>query len=206
MTAPIDTSPEAVAWMLDGVTMPDDEPRQIVSTGEEGSDVWQPGFGTWEADDFGMDSDEPVGSGERLFVNRRIYDALAARVAELEAERDRMLTQVTALSADADAARKAAAKNFDRAEAQSRLVADLNRDCTKLMADLHHETGLREDAEAKVARLTESVNYLIEDMISHNIDDYASVTIARAALDGEAPPTEYEVKLAQLKRDFPNGI
>jgi hypothetical protein len=101
----IDTSPEAIAALLEGVTpgafdptavdIPPDEPRQIVCTGEEGSDIWQPAFGTWSYDDFGISSDEPVGDGERLFVNRRIYDALAAerdamraQVAELEGERD----------------------------------------------------------------------------------------------------------------------
>jgi hypothetical protein len=65
--------------------IPDNEPQQIVATGEEGSDVWHCAFGTWEADDFGIDSEETVGEGERLFVNRRIYDALMARIAELEA-------------------------------------------------------------------------------------------------------------------------
>jgi hypothetical protein len=58
------------------VAIPDDEPRQIVCTGEEGSDVWQPAFGTWSYDDFGIYSDETIGAGERLFVNRRIYNAL----------------------------------------------------------------------------------------------------------------------------------
>jgi hypothetical protein len=67
------------------VPMPDDEPRQIVCTGEEaGADIWQPAFGTWSADDFGLDSDESVGTGERLYVSRRIYDALQARIAAAE--------------------------------------------------------------------------------------------------------------------------
>jgi chorismate mutase len=67
----IDTSAEAVG-------IPHDEPRQIVCTGEAGSGKWNAAFGTWEADDFGMASDEPVGDGERLFVNRHLYDAIAA--------------------------------------------------------------------------------------------------------------------------------
>lgn len=67
------------------VELPHDEPRQIVCTGQPGSNVWNPAFGTWEVDEFGIDSDEPSGEGERLFVNRRLYDALSARVAELEA-------------------------------------------------------------------------------------------------------------------------
>ncbi len=58
--------------------LPSNEPRQIVCTGEAGSDEWNPAFGTWEFDDFGMESDEPIGDGERLFVNRRLYDALEA--------------------------------------------------------------------------------------------------------------------------------
>ena len=69
MTTPFDPT---------AVEIPDDEPRQIVCTGEEGSNVWQPGFGTWEHDEFGMDSGETVGDGERLFVNLRIYSALMA--------------------------------------------------------------------------------------------------------------------------------
>lgn len=68
------------------VEMPDDEPRQIVCTGEEaGADMWQPAFGVWEADDFGLASEEGVGDGERLYVSRRIYDALNARLASAEA-------------------------------------------------------------------------------------------------------------------------
>jgi hypothetical protein len=86
--------PETVAEMLDGVTIPDDEPRQIVCTGEAGSNEWHPAFGSWEADDFGIGSDEAVGSGERLFVNRRLLEALAARVAELEASLERDRTNV----------------------------------------------------------------------------------------------------------------
>lgn len=65
--------------------LPHDEPRQIVCTGEAGSGVWNCAFGTWEVDDFGIDSDEPVGEGERLFVNRRLFDAALTRIAELEA-------------------------------------------------------------------------------------------------------------------------
>jgi hypothetical protein len=65
-------------------SIPYDEPEQIVCTGEEGSGVWNPAFGAWEADEFGMDSDQSVGPGERLFVNRRLYDALAAKLAEAE--------------------------------------------------------------------------------------------------------------------------
>lgn len=64
---------------------PSDEPRQIVCTGEDGSDVWNCAFGTWSADDFGIDSDEPVGDGERLFVNRRLYDAAITRAIKAEA-------------------------------------------------------------------------------------------------------------------------
>lgn len=67
----------AIGW-------PSDEPRQIVCTGEDGSDVWNCAFGTWSADDFGIDSDEPVGDGERLFVNRRLYDAAIARAIKAE--------------------------------------------------------------------------------------------------------------------------
>ena len=51
------------------------DPKQIVCTGEEGSDAWNSAFGTWSADDFGMDSDETVGDGERLYVRRDLYDA-----------------------------------------------------------------------------------------------------------------------------------
>lgn len=64
---------------------PSDEPRQIVCTGEDGYDMWNCAFGTWSADDFGIDSDEPVGDGERLFVNRRLYDAAIARAIKAEA-------------------------------------------------------------------------------------------------------------------------
>ena len=66
------------------------------------------------------------------------------------------------LSSDADAARRASANNYERATAQSRLVADRETDCTKLMAALHHETGLREDAEAEIARLRGFINDLID--------------------------------------------
>jgi hypothetical protein len=92
-------SPEAVAKMLEGVVIPDDEPRQIVCTGEAGSDKWEPAFGTWEADDFGMDSDEPVGAGERLFVNRRIYDDLNEHLHGAISERDRARTRAEAAEA-----------------------------------------------------------------------------------------------------------
>lgn len=50
------------------------DPPQIVCTGEEGSDEWNCAFGTWAADDFGIDSDEPIGEGERLYVRRDLYD------------------------------------------------------------------------------------------------------------------------------------
>lgn len=50
------------------------DPKQIVCTGEEGSDVWNCAFGTWCADEFGIDSDEPTGQGERLYVRRDLYD------------------------------------------------------------------------------------------------------------------------------------
>ena len=57
------------------------DPQQIVCTGEEGSDVWNCAFGTWSADDFGIDSDESVGEGERLYVRRDLYDDAVARCA-----------------------------------------------------------------------------------------------------------------------------
>ena len=80
------TAPKIDHSFAMSVPMPDDESRQIVCTGEEdGADIWQPAFGTWSADDFGLDSDEGVGDGERLYVSRRIYDALAARLAAAEA-------------------------------------------------------------------------------------------------------------------------
>lgn len=72
------------------IEIPANEPRQIVCTGEAGSDEWNPAFGTWEHDEFGMDSDEPVGEGERLFVNRRLYDAVVA-------ERDQLKAKLTEL-------------------------------------------------------------------------------------------------------------
>jgi hypothetical protein len=50
------------------------DPKQIVCTGEEGTDVWNCAFGTWSEDDFGIDSDEAVGKGERLYVRRDLYD------------------------------------------------------------------------------------------------------------------------------------
>ena len=73
---PPEPAPALVSFDATTVEIPDDEPRQIVCTGEAGSDIWQPAFGTWETDDFGIESNEPIGDGERLFVNRRIYDAL----------------------------------------------------------------------------------------------------------------------------------
>lgn len=79
------------------VEMPDDEPRQIVCTGEEaGADIWQPAFGVWEADDFGIDADETVGDGERLYVSRRIYDALTARLSAAEAMAEALKSEIEA--------------------------------------------------------------------------------------------------------------
>jgi hypothetical protein len=59
-------------------------PQQVVCTGVEGSDEWNCAFGTWAADDFGIDSNETVGKGERLYVRRDLYDISQARIAELE--------------------------------------------------------------------------------------------------------------------------
>jgi hypothetical protein len=53
------------------------DPKQIVCTGEQGTDVWNCAFGTWSDDDFGIDSDEAVGKGERLYVRRDLYDNAA---------------------------------------------------------------------------------------------------------------------------------
>lgn len=63
------------------------DPKQIVCTGEEGSDVWNCAFGTWSSDDFGIDSDEAVGNGERLYVRRDLYDD-AIRRAEMAERRE----------------------------------------------------------------------------------------------------------------------
>jgi hypothetical protein len=60
-------------------------PQQVVCTGVEGSDEWNCAFGTWVADDFGIDSNEIVGKGERLYVRRDLYDISQAKIAELEA-------------------------------------------------------------------------------------------------------------------------
>ncbi|TNE66815.1 MAG: hypothetical protein EP336_09360 [Rhodobacteraceae bacterium] len=92
--------------------IPDDEPRQIVCTGEEaGADVWNPAFGTWEADDFGIESDEPVGHGERLFVNRRLYDAILAENEALKAaQTSSAITELQRLGQEYDAAQVACVK------------------------------------------------------------------------------------------------
>lgn len=67
------------------IEIPDDEPQQIVCTSEVGEDYWSgPGFGCWENDDFSLDSDENVGEGARLFVNRRIVDAMLDYIRLLE--------------------------------------------------------------------------------------------------------------------------
>jgi ABC-type transporter Mla subunit MlaD len=161
MTAPIDTSPEAVAKMSSVL-------RDCAS----------------------LTRDLQIGANMHNAADW--MDTLAARVADCDATLDRMLAQVTALSADADAARKAAAKNFDRAEAQSRLVADLNKDCTKLMADLHHETGLREDAEAKVAELKaviaerDSFRSVLEGACYGDIEGIGGNTVEQSRALGEA--------------------
>ncbi|MEO0343007.1 MAG: hypothetical protein AAF198_06175 [Pseudomonadota bacterium] len=65
---------------MDGNT----DPKQIVCTGDEGSDVWNCAFGTWSADEFGIDSDEPVGDGERLYVRKDLYDAALRRAENAE--------------------------------------------------------------------------------------------------------------------------
>ncbi len=70
------------------------DPKQIVCTGEAGSDVWNCAFGTWSSDEFGIESDEAVGKGERLYVRRDLYDQavreartdLAPRPASLHAD------------------------------------------------------------------------------------------------------------------------
>lgn len=98
----------AAAWAL---VKPDDEPTQIVCTGEPGMDIWQPAFGTWEADDFGLNSDESVGIGERLFVNRGLYDAI---VSALEAERAKVAKLVAALEHEVRRSRRhLSAKTLD---------------------------------------------------------------------------------------------
>lgn len=101
-----DTSKEAFE-------IPPNEPRQIVCTGEVGSNEWNPAFGTWSSDEFGIDSDEPHGTGERLFVNRRIYDALSARITDLE----RVLDENADLHSKLDVANLALAEALAEMEA-----------------------------------------------------------------------------------------
>lgn len=90
------------------------------------------------------------------------YGQAATALVAKDAEIARLMALSAVLSSDADAARRASANNYERATAQSRLVADRETDCTKLMAALHHETGLREDAEAEIARLRGFINDLID--------------------------------------------
>jgi hypothetical protein len=68
-------------------------PQQVVCTGEEGSDKWNCAFGTWSADEHGIDSEEAVGDGERLYVRRDLYDISQARIADLEARVEQVIKQ-----------------------------------------------------------------------------------------------------------------
>lgn len=63
--------------------------------------------------------------------------------------------------------------------------------------------ALREKAaaEARAERLEAALREIAE-----TFDGKSVAAIARAALKGAAEPTEYERKVAQMKKDFPNGI
>lgn len=77
------------------------DPKQIVCTGEEGTDVWNCAFGTWSADDFGIDSAETLGAGERLYVRRDLYDqAVKAGAPSIVGYRGQNAAPVTLLMSD----------------------------------------------------------------------------------------------------------
>ena len=87
------------------------DPQQIVCTGEAGSDEWNCAFGTWSADDFGIDSDEPVGTGERLYVRRDLFDAACT---------------------SADGYKEALHDLADKSDGQAKRIAELEADPTAL--------------------------------------------------------------------------
>lgn len=66
------------------LVLPDDEPQEIVCTSDYDGSPWAPGFGVWETNDFELDSDEEIHEDERLFINRKIADAMLAYIGRLE--------------------------------------------------------------------------------------------------------------------------
>jgi hypothetical protein len=77
------TTYESLIAKLD-IILPDDEPQQIVCSTDFDGSPWSPGFGVWETDDFGLDSEEEAGKDERLFVNRIIVDRMFHYIKSLE--------------------------------------------------------------------------------------------------------------------------
>jgi hypothetical protein len=184
MTA--DITPENVARMLEGVTPGPWKATCSIIHGKQYGGFWVEGPDEDDGEGNMCPAMIPIsGSGgarsyTREVVAEQIHDhndanarfiawareavpALAARLAEVEAERDGLLLAA-----------------HDNHEADKRAAA----------------------AEAENARLAAELGELRRDFYSvkERLAEYD-----RAAIKGEAP-TEYEVKLAQLKKDFPNGI
>ena len=105
------------------------DPKQIVCTGEEvGADEWNPAFG--------IDSDETVGKGERLYVRRDLYDALSA---ERDALRDDNRILRTEKHADAEAI--ATLRDINAENDRLRAALKISEAALSDIGDAHREEG-----------------------------------------------------------------
>jgi len=213
-----DISKEAVTQMLEGVTdgpwEVDGPPwNQIIWSSAENRVAFM-------AHSNGMNDDRDIKTARFIAYAREAVPALSAErdaleadvttyqeiVKDLTAERDGFAMQATGLSADNARVRSI----VEAAEAR---VAELTADQERLSDALFEEGEAYVAAQASNAALTAEVERLrhLRDVVASGplrgqlMEVWIENVMERAAALHDRP-TEYEVKLSQLKEDFPNGV
>jgi len=99
-------------------------------------------------------------------------------------------------------ARVAELKDVDAKREHYKRIGEDYRSC---MIDERHRA---EAAEARIAALTAAINDLVSANEGASLDAFnaAYKSLAAFSKGGQPPPTEYERKVAKMKKEFPNGI